>query len=48
MFTDNAVVGDLCATVITGVVASSVLRLWEETAKRGIFDQVCRYFHIKY
>ncbi|KAL8146045.1 hypothetical protein AgCh_003977 [Apium graveolens] len=39
MFTDNAFVGDLCATVITGAVASSVLRLWEETAKRGIFDQ---------
>nr|AUZ98394.1 farnesol kinase [Trachyspermum ammi] len=39
MFDDNLVAGDLCATAISGVVAVSVLRIWEETAKRGIFDQ---------
>ncbi|KAL1817248.1 hypothetical protein DCAR_0521673 [Daucus carota subsp. sativus] len=39
MFSDNALAGDICATVITAAVASCVLRLWEETAKRGIFEQ---------
>ncbi|CAJ2640337.1 unnamed protein product [Trifolium pratense] len=32
-------VSDLFATAISGVVAFSCLRLWEETAKRGLFDQ---------
>ncbi|KAL5580687.1 hypothetical protein UlMin_013129 [Ulmus minor] len=36
---DNPVVSDVCATAITGCVALSSLRLWQETAKRGIFDQ---------
>lgn len=41
MFSDaNSIAGDLCATAISGVVAVSVLRIWEETAKRGLFDQV--------
>lgn len=36
----NSIAGDLCATAISGGVALSFLRLWEETAKRGLFDQV--------
>lgn len=41
MFSDtNSLAGDLCATAISGGVALSFLRLWEETAKRGLFDQV--------
>lgn len=40
MFADsNSIAGDLCATAISGVVAVSVLRVFEETAKRGLFDQ---------
>ncbi|KAL8092223.1 putative phytol kinase 3, chloroplastic isoform X2 [Apium graveolens] len=40
MFADsNSIAGDLCATAISGCVALSFLRLWEETAKRGLFDQ---------
>lgn len=40
MFSDSPLAADLCATAISGVVAVSVLKLWEETAKRGVFDQV--------
>nr|AFK48670.1 unknown [Lotus japonicus] len=32
-------VGNIYATAISGVVALSFLRLWEETATRGLFDQ---------
>ncbi|KAK4359496.1 hypothetical protein RND71_021725 [Anisodus tanguticus] len=40
MFSGNRVIGDLIATALSGGIALSVLRLWEETAKRGVFDQV--------
>lgn len=40
MFHDNPIVSDICATAFSGAVAFSFLRLWEETAKRGLFDQV--------
>lgn len=36
---DNPVVSDVCATALSGGVALSLLRLWAETAKRGL-DQV--------
>lgn len=36
---DNPVVSDICATAVSGGVALSLLRLWTETAKRGL-DQV--------
>ncbi|KAM7257330.1 hypothetical protein ACFE04_013071 [Oxalis oulophora] len=39
LFPENPVVSDVCATAISATVALSCLRLWEETAKRGIFDQ---------
>ncbi|OIT27008.1 PREDICTED: probable phytol kinase 3, chloroplastic [Nicotiana attenuata] len=39
MFLENPVMGDLIATAVSGGIALSMLRLWEETAKRGVFDQ---------
>ncbi|XP_049407810.1 probable phytol kinase 3, chloroplastic [Solanum stenotomum] len=39
MFSENPLIGDLIATAFSGGIALSMLRLWEETAKRGIFDQ---------
>ncbi|KAI4305314.1 hypothetical protein L6164_028686 [Bauhinia variegata] len=39
MLHENPVVSDLYATAISGCVAFSFLKLWEETAKRGLFDQ---------
>lgn len=33
-------VSDVYATAISGAVALSCLRLWQETAKRDLFDQV--------
>ncbi|XP_047960684.1 probable phytol kinase 3, chloroplastic [Salvia hispanica] len=39
MFTDNVVVSDLIAGGLSGGIALSLLKLWEQTAKRGIFDQ---------
>ncbi|KAK6927121.1 hypothetical protein RJ641_008840 [Dillenia turbinata] len=39
MFSDTPVVNDIMATGFTGIVALAFLRLWEETAKHGIFDQ---------
>ncbi|KAJ8550808.1 hypothetical protein K7X08_000178 [Anisodus acutangulus] len=39
MFSGNPVIGDLIATALSGGIALSLLRLWEETAKRGVFDQ---------
>uniref|UniRef100_A0A5B7BWB5 Putative Phosphatidate cytidylyltransferase family protein isoform 3 n=1 Tax=Davidia involucrata TaxID=16924 RepID=A0A5B7BWB5_DAVIN len=39
MFTDNPVIADICATALSGGIALSMLRFWEETAKRGLFDQ---------
>ncbi|XP_047313460.1 probable phytol kinase 3, chloroplastic [Impatiens glandulifera] len=39
LFTDTSVFTDICATAVSGAIAQSVLRLWEETAQRGIFDQ---------
>jgi farnesol kinase len=35
----NPVLSDVCATAISGAVALSSLRFWEETAKRGVFDK---------
>lgn len=40
MLPQNPVVADICATFIAGGVALFFLLLWEETAKRGVFDQV--------
>ncbi|KAK6935696.1 hypothetical protein RJ641_032726 [Dillenia turbinata] len=39
MFSDTPIVNDIIATGFTGIVALSSLRLWQETAKHGIFDQ---------
>ncbi|KAJ8550790.1 hypothetical protein K7X08_000160 [Anisodus acutangulus] len=39
MFSGNPVIGDLIATALSGGIALSMLRLWEETAKRRVFDQ---------
>lgn len=39
MFSVNTLFNDVIATALSGGVAFSLLRLWEETAKRGIFDQ---------
>ncbi|XP_047325785.1 probable phytol kinase 3, chloroplastic, partial [Impatiens glandulifera] len=36
---NNSFLGDICATAVTGIIALSLLRVWEETANRGIFDQ---------
>lgn len=40
MFSENLLIGDLIATTLSGGIALSILRFWEETAKRGVFDQV--------
>lgn len=40
---ENPVVSDICATALSGCVALSLLRLWAETAKRGL-DQVLLLF----
>ncbi|PSR86192.1 Phytol kinase [Actinidia chinensis var. chinensis] len=39
VFSGNPVVSDLVATALSGGIALSLLRLWAETAKRGLFDQ---------
>ncbi|KAI4329605.1 hypothetical protein MLD38_027974 [Melastoma candidum] len=39
MFHDNPVVSDVIASGLSGAIALSLLRLFEETAKRGVFDQ---------
>ncbi|XP_061357682.1 probable phytol kinase 3, chloroplastic [Gastrolobium bilobum] len=39
MLHHDPLVSDICATALSGVVALSILRLWQETAKRGLFDQ---------
>ncbi|KAM1254947.1 hypothetical protein ACFX2G_029828 [Malus domestica] len=39
MLPEYPVVADICAAFIAGGVALFFLLLWEETAKRGIFDQ---------
>ncbi|EOY34558.1 Phosphatidate cytidylyltransferase family protein isoform 3 [Theobroma cacao] len=39
IFPQNPVLSDVCATVISGFVALSVLRVWQETAKRRLCDQ---------
>ncbi|PWA65763.1 phytol kinase 2 protein [Artemisia annua] len=38
-FSDSPVVGDFVAMVFSGCFALSILRVYEETAKRGVFDQ---------
>ncbi|KVH94098.1 Phosphatidate cytidylyltransferase [Cynara cardunculus var. scolymus] len=38
-FPENPLVGDICATAFSGCFALSILRIYEETARRGIFDQ---------
>jgi farnesol kinase len=40
MLHHDPLVSDFIATAISGVVATSFLKLWEETAKRRLFDQV--------
>ncbi|MBA0817289.1 hypothetical protein Gohar_001868 [Gossypium harknessii] len=40
LFPQNPVFSDTCAAVISGAIALSVLRLWQETAKRGLFNQI--------
>lgn len=40
MVLENPVVYDICATLLSGCIALSMLRVWGETAKRGFFDQV--------
>ncbi|CAN1856155.1 Probable phytol kinase 3, chloroplastic [Linum perenne] len=42
----DPLLSDTLATGLSGAVALSVLRLWEETAKRGIFDQL--YWQLLY
>jgi farnesol kinase len=39
MFSENLIIGDVCASAVSGCVALSILRFWAETAKRGLFDQ---------
>ncbi|XP_057797887.1 probable phytol kinase 3, chloroplastic [Salvia miltiorrhiza] len=39
MFSDNVFVSDIIAEALSGGVALSLLKLWEQTAKRGVFDQ---------
>ncbi|CAI9758526.1 unnamed protein product [Fraxinus pennsylvanica] len=39
MFSENPLVSDVISTALSGGIALSLLRLWEETAKRGLFDQ---------
>ncbi|CAM8916341.1 unnamed protein product [Rhodiola kirilowii] len=36
---DSTVINDLCATAVSGAIALSTLKVFQETAKRGIFDQ---------
>ncbi|KAH9701835.1 Farnesol kinase [Citrus sinensis] len=36
----NPVLSDVCASAVSAAVAASCLRLWEETARRDLFDQV--------
>lgn len=40
MLHQNSVVSDALATAVSGSIVLSVLLLFEETAKRGLFDQV--------
>ncbi|KAK9176272.1 hypothetical protein WN944_028286 [Citrus x changshan-huyou] len=35
----NPVLSDVCASAVSASVAASCLRLWEETARRDLFDQ---------
>lgn len=46
MFTDNVFVSDIIAEGLSGGIALSLLKLWEQTATRGVFDQVCCSFHL--
>ncbi|KAK4417905.1 putative phytol kinase, chloroplastic [Sesamum alatum] len=39
MFSDNTVVNDVIATGLSGGISLSLFKLWEQTAKRGVFDQ---------
>ncbi|KAL3616143.1 hypothetical protein CASFOL_040000 [Castilleja foliolosa] len=39
MFSDNTVVSDVIATGLSGGIALTLLKIWEQTAKRGVFDQ---------
>lgn len=40
MFSGTTVVSDAIATGLSGGIALSLLKIWEQTAKRGVFDQV--------
>ncbi|KAL6533487.1 hypothetical protein OROMI_027599 [Orobanche minor] len=39
MFSDNTVINDAIATGLSGGIALTLLKIWEQTAKRGVFDQ---------
>ncbi|KAJ0823991.1 putative phytol/farnesol kinase [Helianthus annuus] len=39
LFLESSVAGNLCAFVLSNCLALSLLRLFEETARRGVFDQ---------
>ncbi|KAL0377284.1 UNVERIFIED_CONTAM: putative phytol kinase, chloroplastic [Sesamum radiatum] len=39
MFSGNTVVSDVIATGLSGGIALSLLKFWEQTAERGLFDQ---------
>ncbi|KAJ7964230.1 Phytol kinase [Quillaja saponaria] len=39
MLHENPALSDIFATAFSGAIAFSLLRIWEETAKRGLFDQ---------
>uniref|UniRef100_A0A6N2LW34 Uncharacterized protein n=1 Tax=Salix viminalis TaxID=40686 RepID=A0A6N2LW34_SALVM len=45
MLHQDPVVSDLIAAGLSGTIALSILRLFEETAKRRIFDPACAYKH---
>ncbi|KAL6508180.1 hypothetical protein OROHE_021724 [Orobanche hederae] len=40
MFSDNTVISDAIATGLSGGIALTLLKIWEQTAKRGVFDQL--------
>ncbi|KAL6509166.1 hypothetical protein OROGR_022476 [Orobanche gracilis] len=40
MFSDNTVISDVIATGLSGGIAWTLLKIWEQTAKRGVFDQM--------
>ncbi|GER46799.1 phytol kinase [Striga asiatica] len=39
MFAESTLVSDVIATGLSGGIALTLLKIWEETAKRGVFEQ---------